>query len=73
MKASQDKYKQLQRLASDFSYVAEQYGSVIISEYHLPADIRSIKPSSVGGIAGGSKCALSAAKCLFDDLLTKLS
>jgi hypothetical protein len=52
-----ERYKQLRRLASDFVDVAEKYGTVIISEYHLPTNLKTIKPAvELKGIAGGSKC-----------------
>ena len=37
----------------DFVYCAETYGRIIISEHCLPNDRRTIKPISIGGIAGG--------------------
>jgi len=35
--------------------VAETYGRVIISEYGTPAKLKTIKPISIGGRAGGDK------------------
>lgn len=48
-------YHSLYCLAHDFVYAAKTFGKIIISEVNLPADYKTIKPSSVGGIAGGEK------------------
>ena len=50
---SYEKFKELANLASDFVYCASTYGKIIISEYS--SQIKTINPSSVGGIAGGEK------------------
>eukprot|EP01127_Copromyxa_protea_P024416 TRINITY_DN959_c1_g2_i6.p1 TRINITY_DN959_c1_g2~~TRINITY_DN959_c1_g2_i6.p1 ORF type:complete len:2608 (+),score=507.45 TRINITY_DN959_c1_g2_i6:305-8128(+) len=39
----------------DFIAVAEAYGRIIISEYYLPNDIKSIEPLAGYGVAGGEK------------------
>lgn len=38
----------------DFIAVAEAYGRVIISEYYLPNNIKSIEPLAGYGVAGGT-------------------
>ena len=50
-----EKYSFLRMLYSDFCYAADAYGRIIISERHLPVDMKTIKPASIGGIAGGEK------------------
>jgi len=50
-----EKFERLSSLEQDFVYAAETYGRIIISEHFLPHDNRTIKPVSVGGIAGGEK------------------
>ena len=42
-------------LAQDFLHCAETYGRIIISERFLPVDEKTIKPLSMGGVAGGEK------------------
>eukprot|EP01117_Protostelium_nocturnum_P004713 TRINITY_DN1709_c0_g1_i1.p1 TRINITY_DN1709_c0_g1~~TRINITY_DN1709_c0_g1_i1.p1 ORF type:complete len:1608 (-),score=618.00 TRINITY_DN1709_c0_g1_i1:52-4875(-) len=55
MEDSKDKFESLKGLASDFVYAAETYGRIIISENCLPVSEKTIKPVSVGGVAGGQK------------------
>eukprot|EP01132_Coremiostelium_polycephalum_P005864 gene5864-7293_t len=50
-----EKFEKLSSLEHDFVYAAETYGRIIISEHFLPDEIKTIKPVSVGGIAGGHK------------------
>ena len=51
-----DKFALLRALYSDFCYAAQSYGSIIISERHLPMEMKTIRPStSLGGVAGGEK------------------
>jgi hypothetical protein len=38
------------------AFAAECYGKIIIAEKSLPVDGKTIKPISVGGVAGGDKC-----------------
>ena len=52
---SLEKYTSLQKLGHDFVYAAKTYGKIIISEVHLDPQKKTIKPSSIGGIAGGAK------------------
>lgn len=40
---------------SDFTYAAKTYGRIIISEIYLPVEEKTIKPATMGGIAGGEK------------------
>eukprot|EP01124_Arcella_intermedia_P030339 TRINITY_DN6621_c0_g1_i1.p1 TRINITY_DN6621_c0_g1~~TRINITY_DN6621_c0_g1_i1.p1 ORF type:complete len:940 (+),score=237.22 TRINITY_DN6621_c0_g1_i1:126-2822(+) len=53
MKDCSKKFSELAALAKNFSYVAETYGRIIISEQFLQNKI--IEPVSIGGIAGGEK------------------
>lgn len=50
-----DKYRKLSNLAHDFVYAAQTYGRIIISERYLSNEQKTIKPKSMGGIAGGEK------------------
>lgn len=52
---SLEKFAQLRNLANDFCFTAELYARIIISELYLPTSQKTIKPSSVGGVAGGQK------------------
>lgn len=45
----------LSQLADDFLYASKLYAKVIISELHVPVENKTIKPSKIGGIAGGDK------------------
>ena len=45
----------LLHLSQDFIYAATSYGKIIISEYYLPYDSKTIKPKELGGILGGEK------------------
>lgn len=43
-------------LIEDFILAARTFGGIIISEAHLPAEQKTIKPtSSLGGVIGGEK------------------
>jgi hypothetical protein len=43
-------------LAQDFIYAASSYAKIIISEYYLPFQLKTIKPAvNVGGFLGGQK------------------
>lgn len=50
-----DKYALLRALYSDFCYAALCYGTIIISERYLPMSQKTIRPVSMGGLAGGEK------------------
>eukprot|EP01122_Echinamoeba_exundans_P007904 TRINITY_DN2521_c0_g1_i1.p1 TRINITY_DN2521_c0_g1~~TRINITY_DN2521_c0_g1_i1.p1 ORF type:complete len:1209 (+),score=237.81 TRINITY_DN2521_c0_g1_i1:47-3628(+) len=52
---SEEKYSSLSRLANEFVFVAQTYGKVIISELSVPAEEKTVRPVSIGGIAGGEK------------------
>ncbi|KYQ91377.1 hypothetical protein DLAC_08332 [Tieghemostelium lacteum] len=52
---SEEKYKKLSNMASDFVYCADTFGKIIISELHLPEESKTIKPLALGGVAGGLK------------------
>lgn len=47
--------KSLVDVASDFIYCVRTYGKIIIAERFLKPEYKTIKPTSVGGIAGGEK------------------
>jgi hypothetical protein len=55
MPDSHAKFVALRNLELDFVYAAQLYGKIIISEMSLPVSLKTLKPSSVGGIAGGEK------------------
>eukprot|EP01125_Pyxidicula_operculata_P022245 TRINITY_DN898_c1_g1_i1.p1 TRINITY_DN898_c1_g1~~TRINITY_DN898_c1_g1_i1.p1 ORF type:complete len:1793 (+),score=365.55 TRINITY_DN898_c1_g1_i1:43-5379(+) len=55
MNDNKQKFKKLASLERDFLYVAETYGRIIISEKYLDVSQKTIKPSSIGGTAGGEK------------------
>jgi len=42
-------------LALDFTYASKLYAKIIISEFRIPDNCRTILPVNVGGIAGGEK------------------
>ena len=49
-------YKEVQTISQDFVEAASYYGHVIISELHVPAAAKTIKPSNeMGGVLGGQK------------------
>ncbi len=50
-----ERFKLLDRLVRDFRHTACLYAKVIISEAQLPPALRTIKPVSIGGTAGGEK------------------
>lgn len=47
--------KDLLHLNEDFIHAAKVYGKIIISEVFLPDSAKTIRPKSLGGIAGGDK------------------
>ncbi|PRP85028.1 hypothetical protein PROFUN_07316 [Planoprotostelium fungivorum] len=47
--------KNMKRVARDFADTATIYAKIIISEFELPLEKKTIKPIDIGGIAGGSK------------------
>lgn len=51
-------YSEVLSLAKDFANVASMYGKIIISERFLPRSEKTIVPTDVGGVAGGSKVRL---------------
>eukprot|EP01129_Flabellula_baltica_P012033 TRINITY_DN5373_c0_g1_i1.p1 TRINITY_DN5373_c0_g1~~TRINITY_DN5373_c0_g1_i1.p1 ORF type:complete len:726 (-),score=148.54 TRINITY_DN5373_c0_g1_i1:468-2645(-) len=55
LRDDEDKFSKLFHLAHDFVYSAKTYSKIIISESSLPDHVKTIKPVSVGGVAGGSK------------------
>lgn len=48
-------YADIAKLAQDFIHCATTYGKLIISEVGVPYSEKTIKPMSIGGIAGGEK------------------
>jgi hypothetical protein len=50
-----DPFSKLSQLAEDFTYASKLYAKVIISELHVPVDSKTIRPTKIGGIAGGDK------------------
>lgn len=52
---SLEKFEALTLLAKNFANVAETYGRIIISEFALDPKHMTIKPSNIGGQAGGRK------------------
>ena len=48
-------YDRLASLAQNFTVSARQYGRIIISERALPVAEKTIKPTNLGGVAGGEK------------------
>ncbi|KAF2070369.1 hypothetical protein CYY_008312 [Polysphondylium violaceum] len=52
---SEEKFRKLSNIANDFVYCADTFGKIIISELHLPAESKTIKPLALGGVAGGLK------------------
>ncbi len=49
------KYQRLTQLSADFVATASMIGKLIITEFFLPVEDRIIKPTKLGGIAGGIK------------------
>ncbi|EFA75197.1 hypothetical protein PPL_11271 [Heterostelium album PN500] len=52
---SEIKYEYLSKNSNDFVYCANTFGKIIISEVNLPDEQKTIKPLSLGGVAGGYK------------------
>lgn len=57
MKDGPKKWEKLARIARDFVYCSKTYGKIIISEYLLPDNEKTIRPltGKYNGIAGGKK------------------
>jgi len=49
------KLEAVSQICTDFAYAATMYGKIIISEFCLPDEQKSIKRASMGGMAGGDK------------------
>lgn len=49
------KYEDISTLNNNFVSMAKQLGKIIISEAFLPDEVKTIKPYSLGGVAGGCK------------------
>lgn len=49
------KYEDISTLNNNFVSMAKQLGKIIITEAFLPDEVKTIKPYSVGGVAGGCK------------------
>jgi hypothetical protein len=48
-------YSRVIHIAKDFSYVAQTYGRIIITERFLTREEKTVKPIDIGGRAGGVK------------------
>lgn len=48
-------YETISNLSRNFCATARRYGSLIVSELHLPDEMKTIRPSNMGGIIGGAK------------------
>lgn len=48
-------FYKMKNLELDFVHTAETYGKIIIQEMCLPDDRKTLRPVSVGGVAGGAK------------------
>lgn len=55
MDPCEDKYLKLRELAHDFNLTAEVYAKILISELFLSPSEKTIPPSTIGGLAGGTK------------------
>ncbi|KAH3742853.1 Histidine kinase A [Pelomyxa schiedti] len=68
---SEVKFRKLFNLEHDFVYASIAYAKIIISELCMPREVKTIKPISVGGVAGGQKylCQNILFKVLVDTLL----
>ena len=53
--SSQAQWGKLADVYEDFKSCARHFGRTIIAEMHLPDDAKTIKPISLGGVAGGRK------------------
>lgn len=51
----EEKYLKLRELAHDFNLTAEVYAKILISELFLSPSEKTIPPSTIGGLAGGTK------------------
>ena len=49
------KSEKLAAIIKDFHFNARKYGELIISEKHVPCLQKTIKPVTIGGVAGGDK------------------
>ena len=50
-----ERWESLSTIARDFVYCSKMYGKIIISEYNLPIERKTIPPIDAGGRAGGMK------------------
>ncbi len=48
-------WEQLHILGDSFIHDAVKYGKIIVEEYAVPSPLKTIKPVSLGGVAGGEK------------------
>ena len=60
------RHQQMAELFRDFQEAALNHGRIIIAEYFLPHELKTLKPANMGGIAGGEKY-------LFGNILFKFS
>ena len=54
------KFQQLSDLYMDFKQIAKHIGKTLIMEKHLPVSKKTIRPLSLGGVAGGEKYVYSS-------------
>lgn len=52
---SKCRFSLLSELNADFVYAVETFGKIIIAEKEAPIAMKTIKPTSLGGVAGGEK------------------
>ena len=50
-----ERLKRMHLLTKDFLFVATLYAETIVAEKNLPVSEKTIKPASLGGVAGGAK------------------
>lgn len=55
MSDSHTKFRLLSELAQDFNFAASLYGMIIINKVNLPPEKKTVKPTNLGGVAGGTK------------------
>lgn len=59
MEDSLERHVELTKMTNDFCYAALSFAKIIIAELPLPFEAKSLKPLSVGGVAGGLKYAVN--------------
>ncbi|PRP76021.1 hypothetical protein PROFUN_01737 [Planoprotostelium fungivorum] len=54
-KAAEKTYAKISYLFQEFLRTAQLYGKIIVNEKFLPSEMKTVKPCSLGGTAGGEK------------------